>query len=73
VSSTTPNISSSAASGGNWHPAGVSEKRPTNSELKLQQLEEKEEREAAEEKGILELFDAADEPLQRDADRQPDQ
>ena len=49
------------------------EKRPTNSELKLQQLEEKEERDAAGEKGILELFDAADEPLQRDADRQPDQ
>jgi hypothetical protein len=50
----------------------VTEKRPSNSELKLQQLEEKEERDASEEKGILEIFDEADEPLQRDADRQPD-
>ena len=49
----------------------MSERRPTNSELKLQQLEE-EERETAEEKGILEIFDEADEPLQRDQDRQPD-
>jgi hypothetical protein len=48
----------------------VPEKRPTNSELKLQQLEE-EEREAAEEKGILEIFEEADEPLARDEDRQP--
>lgn len=48
------------------------EKRPTNSELKLQQLEEKEERDAAEEKGILEIFDEADEPLARDEDCQPD-
>lgn len=51
----------------------MSEKRPTNSELKLQQLEEKEERDAAEEKGILEIFDAADEPLTRDDEHQPDQ
>jgi hypothetical protein len=50
----------------------VSEKRPTNSELKLQQLEEKEEREASDEKGILEIFDEADEPLKRDKDCQPD-
>jgi hypothetical protein len=50
----------------------VSEKRPSNSELKLQQLEEKEEREAADEKGILEIFEEADEPLQRDTDCQPD-
>ncbi len=49
----------------------MSERRPTNSELKLQQLEE-EEREATDEKGILEIFDAADEPLARDEDRQPD-
>jgi hypothetical protein len=48
----------------------VTEKRPTNSELKMQQLEEKEEREAADEKGILEIFDEADEPLKRDADRE---
>ena len=47
------------------------ERRPTNSELKLQQLEEQE-REATEEKGILELFDDADEPIARDQDRQPD-
>jgi hypothetical protein len=50
----------------------VSERRLTNSELKLQKLEE-EEREAPAEEGILEIFDAADEPLQRDSDRQPDQ
>ena len=49
----------------------MSERRPTNSELKLQQLED-EEREAPENKGILEIFDAADEPLARDEDRQPD-
>jgi hypothetical protein len=48
----------------------VPERRPKNSELKLQQLEE-EEREAAEEKGILEIFEEADEPLARDEDRQP--
>ena len=48
------------------------EKRLTNSELKLQQLQEKEERDASEEKGILEIFDEADEPLERDPDRQPD-
>jgi hypothetical protein len=52
---------------------GMPERRPTNSELHLQQLEN-EEREAYEEKekGILEIFDEADEPLQRDQDRQPD-
>jgi len=54
----------------------VTERRPTNSELKLQQLED-EERAAAQEqeKGILEIFrgrDDADEPLARDRDRQPD-
>jgi hypothetical protein len=52
----------------------VPEKRLTNSELKLRQLED-EEREASEapkEKGILEIFDVADEPLARDEDRQPD-
>jgi len=48
----------------------VAEKRLTNSELKLQQLREEEEREASEEKGILEIFDEADEPLQRDQDRE---
>ena len=47
----------------------MTERRLTNSELKLQQLEE-EERAAPEEKGILEIFDA-DEPLSRDEDRQP--
>jgi hypothetical protein len=49
----------------------VSERRPTNSELKLQKLEEEEERDTPEAKGILEIFDEADEPLARDEDRQP--
>jgi hypothetical protein len=47
----------------------VSERRPTNSELHLQQLEEQEqlEQQEREERGILELFDDdADEPLDRD-------
>jgi hypothetical protein len=52
----------------------VRERRPSNSELHLQQLEEQEQ-EAREERGILELFgadlDDADEPLERDPDRQP--
>lgn len=43
----------------------MSERRPTNSELHLQKLEEQEQ-EAREEKGILELFDDADAPLDRD-------
>jgi hypothetical protein len=49
----------------------VTERRLTNSELRLQQLEE-EEREATQAKGILEIFDRdADEPIgrERDADR----
>jgi hypothetical protein len=47
----------------------VSDRRPTNSELHLQQLEEQELLER-EERGILELFDEeADEPLARDEDR----
>jgi len=48
----------------------VSERRPTNSELRLQQVEELEQEER-EERGILELFEDADEPLERDphADR----
>jgi hypothetical protein len=46
----------------------VSERRPTNSELRLQQVEELEQEER-EKRGILELFDDADEPLERDADR----
>ena len=46
----------------------MSEKRPTNSELHLQQLEEQE-LEEREERGILELFDESDEPLARDEDR----
>jgi hypothetical protein len=46
----------------------VSERRPTNSELHLQRLEE-EEQEEREERGILELFDDSDEPLARDEDR----
>lgn len=47
------------------------ERRPTNSELHLQQLEEQEHEEREEERGILELFDDADQPLARenDADR----
>jgi hypothetical protein len=50
----------------------VTERRPRNSELKLQQLEEAE-REAAEGKGILEIFPKdEDEPLARDSERQPD-
>jgi hypothetical protein len=44
----------------------VSERRLSNSELKLQQLEE-EEREAAADKGIFEIFGRAeDEPLERE-------
>jgi hypothetical protein len=50
----------------------VTERRPTNSELRLQQLEEQELQER-EDRGILELFDEpsdwADEPLERDAER----
>ena len=46
----------------------MSERRPTNSELRLQQVEELEQEER-EERGILELFDDADAPLERDADR----
>ena len=48
----------------------MSERRPTNSELRLQQVEELEQEER-EERGILELFEDADEPLERDphADR----
>jgi hypothetical protein len=46
----------------------VSERRPTNSELHLQRLQE-EEQEEREERGILELFDDSDEPLARDEDR----
>lgn len=46
----------------------MSERRPTNSELHLQRLEE-EEQEEREERGILELFDDSDEPLARDEDR----
>jgi hypothetical protein len=46
----------------------VSERRPTNFELKLQQVEELEQEER-EERGIFELFDDADEPLDRDSDR----
>ena len=49
----------------------MTERRLTNSELKLQQLEEQEREEAAGEKGILELFDDADEPMARDSERQP--
>ena len=50
----------------------MTERRPTNSELHLQQLEEQEqlEQQEREERGILELFhDEADEPLARDEDR----
>lgn len=46
----------------------MSERRPSNSELHLQQLEEQEAEETREERGILELFEDADEPLERDAD-----
>jgi hypothetical protein len=48
----------------------VTERRPSNSDLRLQQLEELEQEER-EQRGILELFDDADEPLERDPDRQP--
>jgi hypothetical protein len=47
----------------------VSERRLTNSELHLQKLTEQEQQEEREEKGILELFDDADQPLDRDQDR----
>lgn len=46
----------------------MSERRPTNSELHLQRLEE-EEQEEREERGILELFEDSDEPLTRDDER----
>jgi hypothetical protein len=48
----------------------VSERRLTNSELHLQQLEEQEhlEQQEREERGILELFDDADAPLERDGE-----
>ena len=49
----------------------MSERRPTNSELRLQQVEELEQEER-EDRGILELFDDADEPLERDSDRAGD-
>jgi hypothetical protein len=46
----------------------MAEKRPTNSELRLQRLEA-EEAERVEEKGILEIFDRdEDAPLTRDGD-----
>ena len=49
----------------------MSERRPTNSELHLRRLEEEEqeERDERDERGILEMFDDADEPLERDEDR----
>jgi hypothetical protein len=49
----------------------VSERRPTNSELHLRRLEEEEqeERDERDERGILEIFNDADEPLERDEDR----
>ena len=49
----------------------MSERRPSNSELHLQQLQEQEqqEQEEREERGILELFDDSDEPISRDGDR----
>ena len=46
----------------------MSERRLTNSELHLQKLEEQEQQEEREERGILELFDDADQPLDRDPD-----
>jgi hypothetical protein len=47
----------------------VSERRPTNSELHLQRLEEQEQEER-EDRGILELFDDdADAPLERDDEK----
>ena len=49
----------------------MSERRPTNSELRLQQVEELEQEER-EERGILELFQDADEPLERDPERDAD-
>jgi hypothetical protein len=48
-------------------------KRPTNSELHLQRLEEDDEAVRAQEKGILELFARdEDQPLSRDDDSQRD-
>jgi hypothetical protein len=47
----------------------VTERRPTNSELHLQQLLEEQEQQEREERGILEIFDDADEPIDRDEDR----
>ena len=48
----------------------MSERRPTNSELHLQRLEEEEQEEREEnERGILELFEDSDEPLARDDER----
>lgn len=49
----------------------MTDRRPTNSELRLQQLEEQEQEEREEhgERGILELFDDSDEPLARDDER----
>ena len=47
---------------------GMAEKRPRNSELRLQKLEP-EEAERVDERGILEIFDRdEDAPLARDAD-----
>lgn len=46
----------------------MSERRPTNSELHLQRLEE-EEQEEREERGILEIFEDSEEPLTRDDER----
>jgi len=48
------------------HPAGMTDRRPKNSELRLIRLEE-EEANREEPKGILELFDRdEDAPLTRD-------
>jgi hypothetical protein len=64
---TTANISWSSAFA--CRVRAVSERRLTNSELHLQKLTEQEQQEEREEKGILELFDDADQPLDRDQDR----
>jgi hypothetical protein len=50
------------------HPAGMTDRRPKNSELRLIRLEE-EEANREEPEGILELFERdEDAPLTRDAD-----
>jgi len=51
------------------HPSGVTAKRPTNWERRLQELEEAEQRVQGKERGILEIFERdEDAPIARDTD-----